>query len=77
MLLQAVPCPLNQGGLYHSAASLSGVQSTRVFYDQDSLFAFLALGMMPVPWVFFKYGHLLRKRSRYVPVVVAEEGESK
>ena len=42
-----------------------------------SLFAFLALAMMPVPWVFFKYGHLLRKRSRYVPVVAADEEESK
>lgn len=38
VLLQAVPCPLNQGGLYHSAASLSGVQSARVFYDQDAKF---------------------------------------
>lgn len=36
LLLQAVPCPVGQGELYHSAASLDSVQSARVFYDQDA-----------------------------------------
>jgi hypothetical protein len=31
-----------------------------------SVFAFAALLMMPVPWVFFKWGKNLRERSRYV-----------
>ncbi|KAG9249060.1 putative polyamine transporter 4 [Calycina marina] len=30
-----------------------------------SLFGFVALAMLPVPWAFFKYGSVLRKRSRY------------
>jgi len=30
-----------------------------------SVFAFVGLAMMPVPWVFFKWGKVLRGRSRY------------
>ncbi|KAH8598082.1 putative polyamine transporter 4 [Bisporella sp. PMI_857] len=30
-----------------------------------SVFAFIALAMMPVPWAFFKHGEKLRKRSKY------------
>ena len=28
-----------------------------------SLFAFIALAMMPIPWVLFKWGPTIRKRS--------------
>ncbi|KAK3318728.1 major facilitator superfamily transporter [Apodospora peruviana] len=30
-----------------------------------SLFAFIALALMPVPWVFFKFGKQIRSRSQY------------
>ena len=30
-----------------------------------SLLGFVALALMPVPWVFFKYGAVIRKKSRY------------
>jgi hypothetical protein len=33
-----------------------------------SLLGFVALVMMPIPWIFFKWGSSLRKRSRYVIV---------
>ncbi|KAH8592657.1 putative polyamine transporter 4 [Bisporella sp. PMI_857] len=31
-----------------------------------SVFAFVGLALAPIPWAFFKWGHLLRERSRYV-----------
>lgn len=31
----------------------------------SSLLAFLTLAMMPFPWLFFRYGKALRKRSRF------------
>ena len=31
-----------------------------------TLFAFISLLLMPIPWVFFKYGKVLRSRSGYV-----------
>lgn len=30
-----------------------------------SIFAFVGLAMMPVPWAFFKYGEIIRKTSKY------------
>jgi hypothetical protein len=30
-----------------------------------SLLAFIAVGLMPVPWVLFKYGVAIRKKSVY------------
>jgi hypothetical protein len=30
-----------------------------------SIFAFVSVLMLPVPWMFFKYGKLLRARSSY------------
>jgi hypothetical protein len=30
-----------------------------------SLLGFVAVALMPVPWVFFKYGSAIRKRSKY------------
>jgi MFS family permease len=30
-----------------------------------SVFAFLSVALLPVPWVFYKWGHILRSRSRY------------
>lgn len=30
-----------------------------------SVFGFVSLGLMPIPWVFFKYGASIRARSRY------------
>lgn len=32
-----------------------------------SLFAFLALGLLPIPWLLFKFGPALRSRSRLIP----------
>ncbi|CAK7226006.1 hypothetical protein SCUCBS95973_006057 [Sporothrix curviconia] len=32
-----------------------------------SLFAFLSLALLPIPWLLFKYGHKLRARSRFAP----------
>jgi hypothetical protein len=34
-----------------------------------SLLGFLSILMLPIPWVFFKYGPAVRKRSRY-PVMM-------
>ncbi|KAH8692076.1 putative MFS polyamine transporter [Talaromyces proteolyticus] len=31
-----------------------------------SVFGFLSLGLLPIPWILFKFGHLLRKRSRFI-----------
>lgn len=31
----------------------------------SSLLGFIALALMPVPWVFFKYGPKLRAKSQY------------
>jgi hypothetical protein len=33
-----------------------------------SLIAFITVGMIPVPWVFFKWGLNLRSKSRYLKV---------
>lgn len=30
-----------------------------------SVFAFLSLGLLPIPWLLFKYGPTLRKSSRF------------
>jgi len=30
-----------------------------------SLLAFVSLALLPVPWLFFKYGSLIRKKSGY------------
>ncbi|CAK7203188.1 hypothetical protein SEUCBS139899_005919 [Sporothrix eucalyptigena] len=35
-----------------------------------SLFAFLSLALLPIPWILFKYGHKLRARSRFAPAAV-------
>ncbi|ERS97529.1 hypothetical protein HMPREF1624_05698 [Sporothrix schenckii ATCC 58251] len=32
-----------------------------------SVFAFLSLALLPIPWLLFKYGHKLRQNSRFVP----------
>lgn len=32
-----------------------------------SLFAFLSLALLPIPWLLFKYGRRLRKNSRFIP----------
>ncbi len=31
-----------------------------------SVFAFLSLGLLPIPWILFKFGHQLRKNSRII-----------
>lgn len=31
-----------------------------------SVFAFLSLALLPIPWILFKYGHLLRQRSHFI-----------
>lgn len=31
----------------------------------SSLLAFLTVAMMPFPWLFFKYGKVLRKKSKF------------
>ncbi|KAL6791122.1 major facilitator superfamily domain-containing protein [Trichoderma sp. SZMC 28013] len=31
-----------------------------------SVFAFLSLGLLPIPWILFKFGHQLRKNSRFI-----------
>jgi energy-converting hydrogenase Eha subunit G len=33
-----------------------------------SLFGFIALALMPIPWILFKWGPGLRVRSRYVKI---------
>jgi len=41
-----------------------------------SVFAFLSVALLPVPWVFYKWGHVLRSRSRYtLSSTVAEQTE--
>lgn len=35
-----------------------------------SVFGFIALAMLPVPWVFFKWGKEMRQRSTFVPVLM-------
>lgn len=30
-----------------------------------SLLAFISIGLLPIPWIFYKYGPALRKRSSY------------
>lgn len=32
-----------------------------------SVFAFLSLALLPIPWILFKYGHKLRQNSRFAP----------
>ncbi|KAF3395222.1 Polyamine transporter 4 [Talaromyces pinophilus] len=34
-----------------------------------SVFAFLSLALLPIPWLLFKYGHRLRKNSRFITSV--------
>jgi ABC-type transport system involved in cytochrome bd biosynthesis fused ATPase/permease subunit len=34
-----------------------------------SLLAFLALLMLPIPWVFFKYGEKIRSKSQYPKII--------
>ncbi|KIW12850.1 hypothetical protein PV08_08037 [Exophiala spinifera] len=31
-----------------------------------SVFAFLSLALLPIPWILFRYGHILRKKSRFI-----------
>lgn len=31
-----------------------------------SVFAFLSLALLPIPWLLFKFGHVLRKKSRMI-----------
>ena len=31
-----------------------------------SVFAFLSLGLLPIPWILFKLGYKLRKNSRFI-----------
>lgn len=31
-----------------------------------SVFGFLSLGLLPIPWILFKFGHRLRKNSRFI-----------
>lgn len=31
-----------------------------------SLFAFLSLALLPIPWMLFKFGHKLRQNSRFI-----------
>lgn len=35
-----------------------------------SLIGFISLVLVPVPWVFYKYGPALRARSHYIPTTV-------
>jgi hypothetical protein len=34
-----------------------------------SLLGFVAVLMLPIPWIFFKYGPAIRRRSRYPAAV--------
>ncbi|QYS94101.1 MFS polyamine transporter [Trichoderma simmonsii] len=38
-----------------------------------SVFAFLSLGLLPIPWILFKFGHHLRKNSRFISSSRVEE----
>jgi hypothetical protein len=38
-----------------------------------SLLAFVALVLVPVPWVFFQFGPRLRAKSTYVPHVAVDD----
>ncbi|OIW32633.1 MFS general substrate transporter [Coniochaeta ligniaria NRRL 30616] len=38
-----------------------------------SVFAFLSLGLLPIPWILFKFGHELRKKSRFIASSQVEE----
>ncbi|UKZ78297.1 hypothetical protein TrVFT333_006033 [Trichoderma virens FT-333] len=38
-----------------------------------SVFAFLSLGLLPIPWILFKFGHQLRKNSRFIASSQVEE----
>ncbi|KAI5455590.1 major facilitator superfamily domain-containing protein [Mariannaea sp. PMI_226] len=38
-----------------------------------SVFAFLSLGLLPIPWILFKFGHRLRKNSRFIGSSQVEE----
>lgn len=40
-----------------------------------SLFAFVCLGMLPLPWIFERYGERLRKRSTFGSNVLEKEAE--
>jgi hypothetical protein len=37
-----------------------------------SLLGFVALTMVPIPWIFFKWGPILRAKSRYLKVVESD-----
>lgn len=37
-----------------------------------SVFGFLSLVLLPIPWILFKFGHKLRKNSRFIPSASAE-----
>lgn len=54
-------------GLKTAAFPLFGVQMyEKLGYEwATSLLAFLTVAMMPFPWLFFKYGKNLRRRSRF------------
>lgn len=36
-----------------------------------SVFAFVALALLPIPWFLFKYGPALRSRSKFVPTATS------
>ena len=46
---------------------LFGVQMFHKLGDQwaTTLLAFIALALAPFPWIFFKYGHRIRRKSRF------------
>lgn len=39
-----------------------------------SVFAFLSLALLPIPWVLFKYGARLRQKSRFIPASAMASG---
>lgn len=43
----------------------------------SSFFAFVAIALMPIPWIFERYGSVLRKRSYFNRMIAAEEAKLK
>jgi hypothetical protein len=47
------------------------------FASAASLLAFITVAMIPIPWVFWKWGPVLRKGTRYLKHLEVIEGSAK
>lgn len=57
--------PYDYPNIAHTDLRSSAVYSRLGIDWAGSLFAFVALALLPVPWMFFKYGKKIRALSRY------------